>query len=186
MTPIKGQRGTRRPPERGFTLIEALIVLALLGIVVAFTASALRSVKEKTELEGAVNTLRGLIDRAPTVAARERTTAIVRYNANARRFDLLYRDSSGNVRVVDSYTLPAGVVFDGVTPTNWPTFGSDRAVGCHPLGNLIDPSSQVRLLAPLGFRLTLDAMNRGTVKPKTSYLIQVFPVWSCRVTKIRQ
>ncbi len=172
--------------QRGFTLVEALIMLALLGIVVTITASNLYPVREKSRLEAAANTLRGLIERAPTVAARQRTVAVVRYLSNNRRFELVYKDSAGNIHVVDSYTLPTGVIFDGATPSTWPTFGSDRAVGCHPLGNLVDPTSKNRLLAPMGFQVTLDAMIHGTVRPKVSYLIQVFPVWACRVTKVRE
>ncbi len=179
------QAGRHKSRQGGFTLIEALVVVALLGIVLAITAAMLRSVKEKTGLEATVTNLRGLMDRAPTEAVKRRTTVRVRYDPSNRRFQLVSRDSSGNVTIIDSYTLPDGVVFENTSPTAWPTVGSFYGLDCDTMGRLLNPASGARLLTPQSFQVTLKAMQDGIVKPKIAYLFQVFPVWSCRVTKIR-
>ena len=178
-----GRHGSR---QSGFTLIEALVVVALLGIVVAISGAILRNVKEKTGLEATVTHLRGLFDRAPAEAIKRRATVRVRYDSNSRRFQLVSRDTSGNVTVIDSYALPDGVVFENSSPTAWPTAGSFHGVDCDTMGRLLNPTSGARILTPQSFQVTLKAMQDGIVEPKIAYLFQVYPVWSCRVTKIRE
>ena len=174
----------RRQPvaEAGFTLLEALIVVALLGVVVTFTAMGLRSVKEKTGLEAAAQSVKALFDEAPGEAIQRNSQMVVRYVSSGRRFELV---APADGSVVDSVRLDDNIVFEGGDPNGWPTWGGDHAVVCDELGRLVDPSTGAQIMAPVAFQITLRAMNDGRVKPKYRYMVQIFPVWSCRVTKVR-
>jgi prepilin-type N-terminal cleavage/methylation domain-containing protein len=169
--------------QRGFTLIEALVVLVLLGIVAIITFMGLRNVKEKTGLEAAAQSVKALMDEAPGEAIQRHTTVAVRWVASTRTFELVV--PGGTPVIIDAVRLPDTVVFEGTDPTGWPLLGSDRAVACDEAGRMVDPSAGTQLMAPQAFQITLQAMNEGRVKPKYRYLVQVFPIWSCRVTKIR-
>ncbi len=168
--------------ESGFTLIEALIVVVLLGVVVTITAMGLQSVKEKTGLEAAAQSIKALFDEAPGEAIQRNTQMVVRYVSSGRRFELVDPTDSS---VVDTVRLEDSIVFEGTAPTSWSAWNGDPAVICDELGRLVDPSTGSQMMAPVAFQITLRAMNDGRVKPKYRYLVQVFPVWSCRVTKIR-
>ncbi len=169
--------------QRGFTLIEALVVLVLLGIVAIITFMSLRNVREKTGLEAAAQSVKALMDEAPGEAVHRNTPVVVRWVASTRTFELIV--PGGTPVIIDSVSLPDTVVFDGTDPTSWPVSGSDPAVMCDVAGRLLDPTTETQLMVPQAFQITLEAMNEGRVQPKFRYLVQVFPIWSCRVTKIR-
>ena len=63
------RRGRGRPANPGFTLVEAVVVVAIVGIVAASAGSILSTVRQRATAERALYTLRARVDRARSLAA---------------------------------------------------------------------------------------------------------------------
>ena len=160
---------------RGFTLLEALIVLAVLGLMASLGLVRLTSLYRRSALDLAAEEVRSALHQA-------RATAI-RYNANAAlRFDdrppvgatRIYRDGDGD-----------GVLSRDIDTAVDPAVGPPRRVGSPGLGihygfppnsrprDPADPRRRLdRLDDPIRFNLSnmasFDPM--GTSTPGTIYL----------------
>lgn len=74
----------RRVGAAGFTLIEMLAVLAILGSVAAGVTVALRPVRERSLLARSVVTLTDLIARARSAAVRDGRPVLLRFDPEQR------------------------------------------------------------------------------------------------------
>ncbi len=108
-------------PNRGFTLIELVIAVAILGIAAALAVPAYLSWQDDSRAKGAAASMRADFERARMRAIRENANVRVAFNTNSY---MVHTDLNGDNAldtdevVVTQKTLPAGV-----TLTN--NFGGD-------------------------------------------------------------
>lgn len=113
----------RTTGNRGFTLIEAMVVVAVIGIVSALAYTSLSRARPRAELSGVANELQALMYRARQEAlARGRDVTVVFYPAaptpsGVGRILVVADDASGFM----AGTAPAGALdYCTMTPTSTP------------------------------------------------------------------
>jgi type II secretion system protein H len=76
-----------RQSQSGFTLIEALIVIAVMGIITATAMPAFTSWRERTILSNAASIMLGNLQQARLYALTDNRQITVSFNNNAYTFD---------------------------------------------------------------------------------------------------
>lgn len=104
----------RRAARAGFTLVEMVVVLAILGVVAGVTVPALRDRRAADPLAQGASETAAMLARSRQTAVERATTIRVSLDPATRRFRvralgvLVASDSIA----VDSLALPAGVAID--------------------------------------------------------------------------
>jgi prepilin-type N-terminal cleavage/methylation domain-containing protein len=100
----------------GFTLIEALIVIFLMGFISALAVPNLMNWLNKAKLNGAVNNLKGSLELAKLKAIQENGPVTVNFTANSYA---IFRDTGATIGVHDAgeeffgkKSLPKGIRID--------------------------------------------------------------------------
>ena len=118
----------RASPQRGLTLVEVILVLALLVVIGAVSMPLLESSFSRAGLHSAGDTLRGAWAKARLAAMQSGQTCVFRYEPNGSRFQIatlnelelpetsaLQPDAAGTRReAVDMLRLPRNRLPDGV------------------------------------------------------------------------
>ncbi|WP_284618233.1 GspH/FimT family pseudopilin [Aquabacterium humicola] len=111
-------------PNRGVTLIEVLVAVAIAAILAGLAAPQFTQSIARTRLEGAVSTLGIDLQYVRSEAIHRRTNASLVVAADGASYDVRYTPTSGADVVLKTVTLPAGVtlsagtvVFEGLRGT---------------------------------------------------------------------
>lgn len=89
----------------GFTLVEILIVLAVMGIIMALATVNLQGLRERTQVRQAATDFAVLLRQARTLAQRYNANATVALTTTG--YTLTQTRSSGTV--TQTYTIPTGI-----------------------------------------------------------------------------
>lgn len=135
----------RRLDSRGFTLIEALVTLAILAIALVLGIPALANLISRSRLEGAARELAVMAQRARLEAVKRRVQTVVEVDP-ATGAVLAYADVDGA-----SAGDPPNLVFDPVAGEL--SFDTDYRIG------YLDPRPGVELAAPTGGGPVLDGLT---------------------------
>lgn len=112
-------RNLRRPRsriERGFSLLEVILVLTILSVAGAAAVPNLISWRTNMTLRTAVNELKGNLESAKALAAKENTTIWVEFKPAQARYRLIRKDPDDNEVSIKEEVLPAGVKIDASHP----------------------------------------------------------------------
>jgi prepilin-type N-terminal cleavage/methylation domain-containing protein len=102
---IRAERSSSR--SAGFTLVEALIVVALMGILALFSMPALFNFIERSKLEGAVRQAASQVQLARLDAIKTGGVTTVQMDVPQR----MIRVTRADGRQISTMTLPNGISF---------------------------------------------------------------------------
>jgi prepilin-type N-terminal cleavage/methylation domain-containing protein len=133
----------------GFTLVETLIVLVIVGILLAIATPSFLAMNNKAKLNDALNTVRGAMLEAQREAMRKSKNCTVTLNATTNKIT-----SSDGCLVTGDRTLPQGIIlaYNGSDTINYGMRGNTTTNKTIRL-SLADGSGQTKCLAvslPLG------------------------------------
>ena len=94
MTKIKKYFIKINPLNNGFSLIELIIVMVILGIIIAASTSRLRDITVNARLSAAINQITSDIDQAKTISMGMRKQIKIIFNQNNETYTI-YND--GNI-----------------------------------------------------------------------------------------
>ena len=133
-SPISAARGLES--VRGFTLLELLIVVGVVGLLLLLIAPAFTTIKSSTDVTSAAYTIKGVLDTARTHAKAKNTYTWVGF-----------ADSVGS-NVTGSVALAVVASKDG----------SDLGTSVNQVGNRVDITAGV---TPIGKVIRLDNAHLG-------------------------
>lgn len=203
--------GTSRGRARGFSLLEALIVIAILLILFSIGAAMISTQARNAALIGTANAMEGLVQRAHMEMQRRGHTVFLRIrekDADGRRPVELWEDTNddralqagtGDVLInerppggVSDYSIPATISLsrtdvDAVQQVNWDDAGSGRFVlAVDFLGRTIRPSTGRQITAMATLTITHESMVTGGASPLVDYQLRINPVWNSSTAKLVQ
>lgn len=172
---------------RGFTLLEALVVVALLGIAATIVVGTLQSTYQKMRLETAVNDIDSLLESAYEHMVS--TQAEVFFGlVEGPPWRLRVTRDAGLSVVLNEYVVPDYVNFSmgvvGAVDTNWPAAASNG-----PWRLRLDTFGRTTTVtgAPVTAVQTLTVTHRdvvtGRLKPRLRYEVRIYPLWRVDVAK---
>lgn len=117
-----------RTRQAGFTIIEMMTALALLGVLVAAAVPSFQSTMARARLEGAVNLLAIDLQYTRSESVRRRTTATLTAAVGGDSYTITYVDPSDSASTLTLKTvaMPSDV---SVSATGAVTFSSLRGLG---------------------------------------------------------
>ncbi len=107
---------------RGFTLIEIMVVVSLLGIIAGLTIPSFAQYLQKQKVVGATNELMADIQYARSLAIARRQTYQIDFELN--QYDIII---PGPNTVIRSKTAPSGVQFNADADPNFYPWGLSDA-----------------------------------------------------------
>jgi len=138
-----------RSRERGFTLPEVLVVIAIIGILAAIAIPTWQSVIRDRQLDSAANQLASDLRLANNRATNQLTNYIVVLPVNSATYQI-----GPFGRPLDSRSLPDGTRTRNPTPVTM-TFGSDGTAASAPSG------------IPITLRSSADSSKTRTIDLNT-------------------
>ena len=146
----------RRSAGSGFTLLELLLVLALLAILTGMAAPRLHGYLERARLRGVLDRFTADLYQARALAARSGERVLIRFvpgpDGCAERYQLLHRDPERVLREVD---LRSGV------PGHCLTISGSPTVHINSRGLPSGAARTVRVRSPAGAdSLTISMVGR--------------------------
>jgi prepilin-type N-terminal cleavage/methylation domain-containing protein len=187
--------------DAGVTLIESLVVLAILGLVIAVVVVPVNSYWQRSRLQSAAGDIRNFLQTAYTQSINQHTAITVSLQQDTATgvwtMQLSPEPPAGAIAVHTSYVLPnfVSLAYNPVaTAGGWPTLGSVRSLICDSMSRTLCPAgydscdaasavptpvSNVRTLS-----ITHVSMADGSLTPNTRFDIQVYPIWNVSYKKV--
>lgn len=175
-------RNRERAAYLGFSLVELLIVLVLLGIGAYIGTIYVRGLIRKQTLAAAANDIRNFLQDVPNQVARLNTPLFARFvpGSSSTPAQLLVTRDAAGTQVLRRYRFPATVAVEVVT---WPILGSHRALRCDLANRTTDPTSGQPLGMTALLRISDQMMLAGQLQPKRSYDVAITEVWHVAVAR---
>jgi prepilin-type N-terminal cleavage/methylation domain-containing protein len=175
-----------RRRNAGFTLIEALVVLAMVGIMAAMVTVPVNNYYQRSHLETTARDLRTFLDSAYSEANYQHAnvTLSVALDPNNDVILTLAPVTPGHQATLE---LPSFVKIalnpGSALPATWTLPSAANILICDTNGRAIDPVSAQQSRATQTFALTHVRMVDGSLTPVIRYDVQIYPLWRVTVTK---
>jgi len=176
--------------ESGFTLIEALVVLVIVGVLAALVTVPINAYWQRARTETTAGDIRNFLQQAFTEAINQHTPINVTLHQTAGQWVLQLTPPP--LKSVGTYTLPEFVSL-ALNPVagsgGWPNDPDNpgpppgRYLNCDTRGLTIDPATGKQVTSTMTMSITHTGMIDGSLTPKIRYDIQVFPLWNVTVRK---
>lgn len=178
--------------QRGITLVELLVVVALLGFLALLGTAQLTHIVQKSELQSAARDVTSFLQSVPDLVSKKQAPLFVRFlppaGSQPARLEIS-RDVAGG-DVLRQLALPPKIAFSltslGNPDISWPKAGATNVftLRCDTFGRATDPNTGGQLNGEAKLLLTHVNMVKGTLRPKYGFEVGVAPVWNVTSKKV--
>ncbi|MCJ7441292.1 MAG: prepilin-type N-terminal cleavage/methylation domain-containing protein [Thermoanaerobaculaceae bacterium] len=179
-----------RHRESGFTLLEVLIVLTIVGVLAAIVTVPINSYWQRARIETTAGDIRNFLQQAFTESVNQHTPINVTLQQDADgRWVLQLTPPPPAPRTANgTYTIPDHVSLaynPAAGPNAWPTSGPARTLTCDTVGRAMDPTTVPphQVTATMVMSISHVRMVDGSLAPNIRHDIQVFPLWNVTIRK---
>ena len=193
--PVNSVSNTARRPAAGFTLIEVLIVLFILGLVTTIAVVQVNSYWQRARLQTAAGDLRTFLQNAYSEAVAQHTamTVSLQQTTPACVFQVAPPPLKGPSTLTLPDVIDCATLSPDATSGGWPVVASLPTVVCSQTGltfvpagatcaSTETPGAQVREVKTLA--ITHKRMIDGSLSPYTRFDVQLFPIWNVSYRKV--
>jgi prepilin-type N-terminal cleavage/methylation domain-containing protein len=177
-----------RTRQKGFTLVEGLVVAAIIGIIALIAGVQITNFANKANLEGTSGEVRSFLESAKAAMVRENSPITVRYQVvNGTPTLQLVNTAGAPFRaLVLPDSVKAAVNPGSTAPSAWPTPAPGTLFTCDTQGRTLN-SYGTQVAATQMIALTHKGMvneaGYAEVSPRLRYDVHVYPLWTVDVTK---
>ena len=178
----------RRHRESGVTLLEALIVLTIIGVLAAIVTVPINSYWQRARVETTAGDIRNFLQQAFTESVNQHTPVNVTLQQDvAGKWVLQLNPPPAAPRTANgTYTIPDFVSLaynPAAGAGGWPTSGPARTLTCDTVGRTITPTTGLQVTSTVTMTITHVRMVDGSLAPNVRFNIQVFPIWNVTLRK---
>lgn len=185
--------------QQGFTLIEALVVVAIVGLISAAVALSVNKYWQRARLEGSANDVRNFLLTAQNlaIATNDRVTVRLQQEAGSWVFEMVPArmppvGSPLREGMQRRLVLPPYLVLDGLSlggGSDWTVFPTGvRNLACTPNSRTQQETATgvfADITGTRTLRLTHTSIVDGSLQPRTVFQIEVSPLWNVRILRRR-
>jgi type II secretory pathway pseudopilin PulG len=178
----------RRVREAGVTLLEALIVLAIIALVTAIVTVPVNSYWQRSRLETTAGDVRNFLQQAYIEAVDQHAPMTVTMQQLSGKWVL--RIAPPPLHAPATFTLPDFVSL-ALNPSaaagGWPAVGATRELICDTVGRTLDPTTgppPLQVTSTRTLAITHVRMLDGSLTPYLRFDIQVYPLWNVSFVKV--
>lgn len=174
--------------QRGITLVELLVVVALLGFLALLGTAQLTHMVQKNQLQSAARDVTAFLQGVPDLVAKKQRPLFVRLVVLSTKARLEVTADLAGTQVLRRLDLPEVIKFHLTSlsdiDTNWPQAATGTyTLRCDTFNRATNPESGAQLQAEARLLLTHVNMIKGTLTPKYGIDVGVAPVWAVRMVR---
>ncbi len=175
----------RRVSESGVTLLEALIVLAIIALITAVVTVPVNSYWQRSRLESTAGDIRNFLQQAYVEAVNQHTGITVTLRQVTGQWQLQIAPPPQHSPA--TYVLPDFVSLaynPAAGAGGWPVVGATRSLNCDTTGRTLDPNTGLQVTSTQTLAITHQRMVDGSLAPNTRFDVQIFPLWNVTILKV--
>ena len=149
--------------NKGFTLIELMIVIALLGIMAGVMAPSFLEWRDRSKVQGDAGNLRAAFETAKLRAIKHNTNVVVTF-PDTTSFQAFIDTNNNGAQDAGEETLFNRTLAPGVTITNNTFAGNDMAFNPRGMANGPNSTGTITMTSPGGERYSVVVSSFGRVR----------------------
>lgn len=149
--------------NKGFTLIELMIVIALLGIMAGVMTPSFLQWRDRSKVQGDAGNLRAAFETAKLRAIKHNTNVVVTF-PDTTSFQAFIDTNNNGAQDAGEDTLFNRTLAPGVTITNNTFSGNDMAFNPRGMANGPNSTGTITMTSPRGERYSVVVSSFGRIR----------------------